>query len=150
MLKGMQTSKVQIQANNQVWSSCFAVLVMFIFCGHFVIHFDIFVTFSVCLRLFLVYLGSVCSFFPVGGLVLFSTLALEDSLAVAGPITNPEQSLGAKFYTPPPPTPETALLGGGGVQKMGGGAYNNPVAGGSKYRPPLSGLRNANAKRRVF
>ena len=40
MLKRMQTSKVQIQANNQVWSSCFAVLVMFIFCGHFVIHFD--------------------------------------------------------------------------------------------------------------
>ena len=40
MLKCMQTSNVQTQASNQVWSSCFAVLVMFIFCGHFVTHFD--------------------------------------------------------------------------------------------------------------
>ena len=43
MLKRMQTSKVQIQAHTLVWSVSFLVflvLVMFTFCGHFVILFD--------------------------------------------------------------------------------------------------------------
>ena len=43
MLKCMQTSKVQIQINNQIWSSCFwrfAILVMLIIVGHLVIHLD--------------------------------------------------------------------------------------------------------------
>ena len=40
MLKRMETSKVQIQIKNQIWSSCFVVLVMFTFCGHIVKHFD--------------------------------------------------------------------------------------------------------------
>ena len=43
MLQCMQTSKVQIQAHTLVWSvsfPVFLVLVMFTFCGHFVISFD--------------------------------------------------------------------------------------------------------------
>ena len=40
MLKCMEASKVQIQINNQIWSSCLLVLVMFTVCGHFVTHFD--------------------------------------------------------------------------------------------------------------
>ena len=39
-LKCMQTSKVQIQAHNMVWSVCLLVLVMLTFCGHFVTYFD--------------------------------------------------------------------------------------------------------------
>ena len=48
MLKCMQTSKVEIQINNQIWSSCFwrfVILVMLILVGHFVTHFDIFISF---------------------------------------------------------------------------------------------------------
>ena len=43
MLNCVQTSKVQIQIHNQIWSSCFwrfLVLVMFTFCGHLVFSFD--------------------------------------------------------------------------------------------------------------
>ena len=43
MLKCMETSKVEIQAHTLVWSVSFLVflvLVMFTFCGHFVIPFD--------------------------------------------------------------------------------------------------------------
>ena len=32
MRKCMETSKVQVQINNKIWSSCFAVLLMFTFC----------------------------------------------------------------------------------------------------------------------
>ena len=40
MLKCMETSKVQIQIKNQIWSCCLGVLVMLILFGHFVTHFD--------------------------------------------------------------------------------------------------------------
>ena len=43
MLKRMETSKVQMQINTQIWSSClwrFVILVMLILVGHFVAHFD--------------------------------------------------------------------------------------------------------------
>ena len=40
MLKCMMTSKMEIQAHTLVWSVSFLVLVMFTFCGHFVIYSD--------------------------------------------------------------------------------------------------------------
>ena len=49
MLICMQTSKVQIQINDQIWSSCFwrfVILVLLILVGHFVTHFDTFYAFS--------------------------------------------------------------------------------------------------------
>ena len=55
MLKCMQTSKVQIQTHTLVWSvsfPVFLVLVMFTFCGHFVISFDIFESKNVIFLIF--------------------------------------------------------------------------------------------------
>ena len=40
MLKYMETSKVQIQIKNWIWSACLGILFMFTVCGHIVAHFD--------------------------------------------------------------------------------------------------------------